>query len=97
MTTLLVALVAAAVSLAAITYLLVTDEKRRRVFRMNGTTAKLPRARWAGWLAVLAPSVVLIWLGQISGFLVWCGVITVGAWLIVSRTPKIRADSRTNI
>lgn len=91
MTTTVSFLGALAVSVAAIAYLLIIDEKRSRVFRIQRATA-LPRSKAAGWIAAVAPGIALIAAGQLSAFLAWFGAVTVCAWMIVSRPPKARAD-----
>ncbi|MGQ2940749.1 MAG: hypothetical protein ACT6Q7_07685 [Blastomonas fulva] len=90
MSTLSLFAAATAISLLAVIYLLYTDTKRIRVFRLNRAHA-LPRYRRAGWALAFAPGAGLLALGELSAFLAWCGAITVLAWLVVARTP---ADDR---
>ena len=91
MTTTISFLGALAISVAAVVYLLIIDEKRSRVFRIQRTIV-LPRSKAAGWVAALAPGIALIAAGQLSAFLAWFGAVTVCAWMIASRPPKARAD-----
>ncbi len=76
-----------AVSLLGVVYLLYSDTKRIRVFRLNRMPA-LPRYRRAGWALAFAPGAALLGAGELSAFLAWCGAITVLAWLVVARTPR---------
>lgn len=86
MSTVVLFLAATAASLIAVVYLLYTDAKRTRVFRIDRRMA-LPRSARAGWALTFAPGVALLALGELSAFLVWCGAITVLAWLVAARTP----------
>lgn len=87
MSTLLLFAAATAISLLGIVYLLTTDAKRIRVFRLNRVRA-LPRYRRAAWALALVPGATLLAFGELSAFLAWCGAITVLAWLVVARTPE---------
>ena len=86
-----IAFVAAlAVSIAGLSYLLLIDEKRQRVFRVERSLV-LPRSKAAGWAIVLAPSACLVVIGQVSAFLAWFGAVTISAWLMAARRPGTKA------
>ena len=86
-----IAFVAAlALSIAGLCYLLLIDEKRRRVFRVERPFA-LPRSKAAGWLLVIVPGPSLMAIGQVSAFLAWCGAVTISAWLMAARRPCSKA------
>ncbi len=83
---------ALAVSITGLGYLLLIDEKRRRVFRV-GRSFALPRSKVAGWLLVLVPGLCLVTIGQISAFLAWFGAVTICAWLMSARHPGTKAGN----
>lgn len=87
MSTVLLVAAATAVSLLAVVYLLYTDAKRIRVFRLNRAQA-LRGYRQAGWVIAVAPGAAMVAFGELSAFLVWCGAITVLGWLVVTWTPR---------
>lgn len=89
MSTLSLFLAVSAVSLLAVVYLLYTDAKRIRVFRLNRARG-LPRYRRAAWALAFAPGAALLGAGELSAFLGWCGAITVLGWLVAARTPQTR-------
>lgn len=95
MNTFLFSAAALVISLSAVMYLLAIDEKRRRVFRI-AHRAKIPQSTLAGWAGILIPGLALIFLGQISAFLVWFGAVTVCAWLMARKRPRSELAPASN-
>jgi hypothetical protein len=81
----LFALVASAVTLAAIAYLAATDPKRRRVFGVDPR----PRRRHAtvALAAALLPGPLLLSGGNGAGFVVWLGTAAVAGWGLTAMPP----------
>jgi hypothetical protein len=90
MSTTIAFVAALALSIAGLCYVLLIDEKRRRVFRIQRSFA-LPRSKLAGWLMVLGPGIGLLTIGQVSAFLAWFGAVTTSAWLMAATRPGTKA------
>lgn len=84
--TVILCLLAVAVTMAAISYLAVTDPKRRRTFGMP--EPERPRRPWVGISAVFAPGLVLLLLGNGAAFVVWLGALSVAGWGVAALRPE---------
>ena len=84
MTGLLVVL-ALAMSIAGIFYLAMTDAKRRRVFGLAAVEVR--RWVWPARCAVFGPGMLLAALGNMAGFVIWLGALTVLGWTVAALPP----------
>ena len=95
--TALAAIVATAVSLAALAYLAATDPKRRRVFGLAPFAGR--RLVGPALAAVFLPGVLLLALGNGAGFIVWLGALSVAGWGVAALSPaqatRLRAWTET--
>ena len=94
-------LLSIAVSATLIALLGRRDPKRlRSQHRVLGRTSlqRMPRGvrRFLGWL-VLAPGVVLIFLGEWWAFLVWLGALCVAGWMasVMLAIHPVRSDAES--
>lgn len=85
--------IALTISLAAVLWLARFDDKRRRTLGLPALTFTPPA--WPVWQALLAPGVLLLFMGLTADFVIWMGAVCSFGWLLVMVTPtrwaKIRA------
>lgn len=79
--TLALSFAATAISALAIILLGIVDPKRRRASRVPMLDA--PPRRWLV-LVALGPGIVLAWLGQWAGVLIWLGGASVIGWAVAT-------------
>ncbi|MEM9148677.1 MAG: hypothetical protein AAGC57_21205 [Pseudomonadota bacterium] len=91
--TALASILALSVTVAGQAVLRATDPKRRRMFGLPAR--RWGSLRWVARVAVWAPSLCLIWMGDLAALVIWMGAATVSGWGIACVTPA-RLDRAKN-
>ncbi|WP_116367028.1 hypothetical protein [Parahaliea mediterranea] len=91
MLTLLLFVAACLLSSLGFAWLAAVNPKRRRVYGLARPAAPAPWQKLAMALLVLAPGVLLLLCGQVAGFVLWLGAITVIGWVVALRRPPLTA------
>lgn len=68
------------------------NAKRRRVLGLPELAGW--RLVWPKRIVLFAPGVLLLWLGDVSGFVIWLGAASVLGWILAALPPFRAAPSR---
>ncbi|MEM1275142.1 MAG: hypothetical protein AAGH74_01325 [Pseudomonadota bacterium] len=74
------------VSLMGLSYLTLTDPKRRRTFRQEPLNTRI--LLWPARLSVLVPPIWLMTVSDWSGLAIWAGAVTVLGWVLAALPPQ---------
>ncbi|MEL7022678.1 MAG: hypothetical protein AAGL69_02960 [Pseudomonadota bacterium] len=95
MSTLVWFLASMTVSAMALRVLTRTNPKRRRVYFSDSQRALSKGATRGLWLALFAPGVAMLFVGQYTAFLSWFGALGTVGWLIAVKPPKTQRSPAT--
>ncbi|GAB3273163.1 hypothetical protein GCM10027297_06230 [Parahaliea aestuarii] len=82
-------LVASLLSGLGLAWLAAVNPKRRRVYGLSRPAPVVPWQKWAMAVLVLLPGVLLVVFGQVAGFVLWLGAVTVIGWMVALRRPAL--------
>jgi len=85
-------IVAVGVTLGALAYLAATDPKRRRVVDQPPLDTR--RRTLLALTATIGPGILLAFIGDAAGFVIWLGAASVGGWGVAAATPERSARAR---
>ena len=92
--TVVITLLAIAVSCAGIAYLAATDVKRRRVFSLP---AMEPKHRALAWTLVYLPGLFLLIFDQWAATMMWLGGMPLAGWIMVIIPPQAYAQAHARL